>query len=187
MTLNLFLEYLNAGKTVTAGSEIHLYMSELSNEAMQITTKLNNTYHTPDEIIELMKQLTGRDIDSGFRMFPPFYTDCGKNIRIGKNVFINAGCFFQDQGGISIGDNTLIGHNVKLTTLNHGFAPAERHNLHPAPVIIGRNVWIGAGVTVVPGVTIGDNAIVAAGSVVTKEVVANSVVAGVPAKMIREI
>lgn len=96
-------------------------------------------------------------------MFPPFYTDCGKNIAVGKNVFINSGCRFQDQGGISIGDGTLIGHNVVLATLNHGIAPGERHDLFPASIHIGKNVWIGANATVLPGVTIGDNAVIAAG------------------------
>ena len=119
-------------------------------------------------------------------MFPPFYTDCGKNITVGKNVFINSGCRFQDQGGISIGDGTLIGHNVVLATLNHGISPDERHDLFPAPIHIGKNVWIGANATVLPGVTIGDNAVIAAAAVVTKDVPANVVVAGVPAKVIRK-
>ena len=124
-------------------------------------------------------------MDKTFGMFPPFYTDCGKNITVGKNVFINSGCRFQDQGGITIGDGTLIGHNVVLATLNHGIAPDERHDLFPAPIHIGRNVWIGANATVLPGVTIGDNAVIAAAAVVTKNVPANVVVAGVPAKVIR--
>ena len=119
-------------------------------------------------------------------MFPPFYTDCGKNITVGKNVFINSGCRFQDQGGISIGDGTLIGHNVVLATLNHGISPDERHDLFPAPIHIGKNVWIGANATVLPGVTIGDNTVIAAAAVVTKDVPANVVVAGVPAKVIRK-
>ena len=111
----------------------------------------------------------------------------GKNINVGKNVFINSGCRFQDQGGIRIGDGTLIGHNVVITTLNHNFEPELRSGMKPAPVIIGKNVWIGASVTVVPGVTIGENAIIAAGSVVTKDVDSNTVVGGVPAKLIKTI
>ena len=125
-------------------------------------------------------------MDKTFGMFPPFYTDCGKNITVGKNVFINSGCRFQDQGGITIGDGTLIGHNVVLATLNHGIAPDERHDLFPAPIHIGKNVWIGANATVLPGVTIGDNAVIAAAAVVTKDVPANVVVSGVPAKVIRK-
>ena len=111
----------------------------------------------------------------------------GKNIHLGKNVFINSGCRFQDQGGIYIGDNVLIGHNVVLATLNHNENPQKRGNLIPAPIKIGNDVWIGSNVTVTPGVTIGDNAIVAAGAVVTRDVEENTIVAGVPARYIRDI
>lgn len=121
------------------------------------------------------------------RMFPPFYTDCGKNLHIGKNVFINSGCRFQDQGGITIGDGALIGHNVVMATLNHSEDPETRGNLHPAPIHIGRNVWIGASATILPGVTIGDGAIVGAGSVVTRDVPENMIVTGVPARILRPV
>ena len=120
-------------------------------------------------------------------MFPPFYTDCGKNIRVGKNVFINAGCCFQDQGGIEIGDGCLIGQQVVIATLNHAFEPERRNDMTPARVTLGKRVWVGAHATILPGVRIGDNAVVAAGAVVTKDVPANTVVAGVPAKVIRKI
>ena len=106
---------------------------------------------------------------------------------MGKNVFINSGCRFQDQGGITIGDGALIGHNAVLATLNHDFSPERRTSMHPAPVVIGKNVWLGASVTVVPGVTIGDNAVIAAGAVVTKDVPAGTIAAGVPAKVLREL
>ena len=92
-------------------------------------------------------------------MFPPFTTDCGKNIRVGKNVFINSGCRFQDQGGITLGDETLVGHNVVFATLNHGFAPEDRGTTYPKPIRTGKKVWIGANATILPGVTIGDHAI----------------------------
>lgn len=121
------------------------------------------------------------------RMFPPFYTDCGKNLHIGKNVFINSGCRFQDQGGITIGDGALIGHNVVMATLNHSEDPETRGNLHPAPIHIGRNVWIGASAAILPGVTIGDGAIVGAGSVVTRDVPENMIVTGVPARILRSV
>lgn len=130
---------------------------------------------------------TGQEIDETFGLFPPFYTDRGKNMHIGKHVFINAGCKFQDQGGIYIGDGALIGHNAVLATLNHNPDPEKRQNLLPAPIHIGKNVWIGANVTVLPGVTIGDDAIVAAGAVVTRNVEAKTVVAGVPAKLIKRV
>lgn len=187
MDLNEFLEKMNSGLEVEGGSETHRYMSMLSQEAMKITCDLNGTYHKPEEIRMLFSKLIGKEVDDSFGMFPPFYTDCGKNITIGKNVFINAGCKFQDQGGIIIGDGALIGHNVVLATLNHGFAPEKRSWLIPSPIKIGKKVWIGANATVVPGVTIGDNAIIAAGAVVTEDVPANTVVGGVPAKIIKRI
>ena len=134
-----------------------------------------------------MSRLTGKPVDQAFGLFPPFYTDCGQNITLGKGVFINSGCRFQDQGGIEIGDGALIGHNVVLATLNHDFAPDRRGTLHPAPIRIGRGVWIGASATVLPGVTIGDGAIVAAGAVVTRDVPARSVAAGVPARVVRTL
>ena len=138
MTNQEFLEYMNSGKEVIAGSDIHLKMTELSNEAMKITSELNNSYHTPEEIKVLMEKLTGREFSEGAYMFPPFYTDCGKNLKIGRNVFINSCCQFQDQGGITIGDGT-------------------------------------------------DGAVIAAGALVSKDVEANTVVGGVPAKLIKRI
>ena len=100
-------------------------------------------------------------------------------------MFINIGCKFQDQGGITIGDETLIGHNVVLATLNHDFNPAKRSDIIPKPIHIGKQVWIGSNATILPGVTIGDGAIVAAGAVVAKDVPPNTVVGGVPAKIIK--
>ncbi len=187
MNLNDFLEHLNSGLSVVGGSEIHLFMHEVSDGARKVTAELNNTYHTPEEVRALMEELTGKPVDESFAMFPPFYTDCGKNITVGKNVFINSGCKFQDQGGITIGDGALIGHNVVIATLNHDFAPERRSTMHPAPVVIGKNVWVGSNATILPGVTVGDGAIVAAGAVVTKDVPIDSIVGGVPAKFIRKI
>lgn len=187
MNLNEFLDHLNHGMTITGGSEDHLFMIEVSNEAMRLTSELNSTYHTSEEIRTLMEKITGKPVDQSFTMFPPFYTDCGKNIVIGKNVFINAGCKFQDQGGITIGDGALIGHNTVLATLNHDIAPDKRSDLHPAPIVIGKNVWIGSNATILPGVTIEDGAIVAAGAVVTQDIAANTIVGGVPARVIKKI
>lgn len=187
MELQQFLSAMNSGKEVIAGSDIHEYMHELAQEALQITAILNSGYHTPEEIIELFCKLTGKQVGKNFAMFPPFYTDCGKNITIGDNVFFNSGCRVQDQGGITIGDGTLIGHNVVLATLNHEQNPSKRANIHPRPIYIGKNVWIGANSTILPGVTIGDGAIVAAGSVVTKDVPECTVVGGTPAKIIKQI
>lgn len=185
MDLKQFLDIMNSGEEVIAGSETHRFMSALSQEALRIISEMNGKYHTPEELVELMRELTGQPDFPEFSMFPPFRTDCGKNIHFGKNVFINSGCAFQDQGGIYIGDNALIGHNAVIATLNHNRDPEKRGNLIPAPVVIGRNVWFGANVTVVPGVTIGDGAIIAAGAVVIEDVPAGATVAGVPAVRIK--
>ena len=187
MDLNEFLEHLNSGEKVQGGSEVHQFMHGASQEALRITAEINSGYHTPEELRALFSQLIGRPVDESFGMFPPFYTDCGKNIHIGKNVFLNMGCKFQDQGGIFIGDGALIGHNVVLATLNHAQSPSDRASMIPAPIHIGKNVWIGANATVLPGVTIGDGAIVAAGAVVAKDVPENTIVGGVPARIIRTI
>lgn len=187
MDLNEFLEYINRDLPIVEGSEAHLFMHQVSQEALAITMTLNNAYHTPTEIRALVEKLTGKTVDASFSMFPPFYTDFGKNIRIGKNVFLNAGCKFQDQGGITIGDGALIGHNVVLATLNHDFSPEHRGSMHSGAIVIGKNVWIGSNATILPHVTIGDGAIVAAGAVVTKNVPKNCIVGGVPAKFIKKI
>ena len=185
MQLQEFLDQMDRQESVTAGTEAHQYMTKLAHDAMQITAILNQSYHTPEQIRALMSQLTGRPIPDSFSMFPPFYTDCGKNTIIGEGLFINSGCRFQDQGGVTIGDGALLGHNVVLATLNHGKAPSRRHDLFPAPIHIGKNAWIGSNATITAGVTIGENAIVAAGAVVTHHVPDNAIVGGVPAKIIK--
>ena len=182
-----FIKIMNSQKRVIAGSDVHMKMSELSNRAMQITNEINNKYNSPEQIRKLMSTLIGEELDEGFGLFPPFYTDCGRNIHIEKNVFINSGCHFQDQGGVYIGEQTLIGHNVVLATLNHEINPSHRADLHPKPIHIGKKVWIGSGAIILSGVSIGDNSIVAAGSIVTKDVPPNVVVGGNPAKIIRSI
>ncbi|MDY5510232.1 sugar O-acetyltransferase [Dysosmobacter sp.] len=187
MDLEGFLKHLDSGRPVGGGSETHLFMHGVSQEALKITAQINGSYHEPQELRALFSRLTGRPVDESFGLFPPFYTDCGKNIHVGKNVFINMGCKFQDQGGIFIGDGVLIGHNVVLATLNHAKSPCDRSTMLPAPIHIGKNVWIGANATVLPGVTIGDGAIVAAGAVVNRDVPENTVVGGVPAKVIKHL
>lgn len=187
MELKEFLDHLNSGEAVLNDSEVHRFMHKVSGEAMRVTAELNSGYHEPEEINRLFSKLIGKKVDPSFRMFPPFYSDCGKNINVGKNVFINSGCRFQDQGGITIDDGALIGHNVVLATLNHDLDPENRGTMHPSPIKIGKNVWIGANATVVPGVTIGDGAIVAAGAVVTKDVPKNVIAGGVPAKIIKTL
>lgn len=187
MELKTFLEQLDNGKPVQGGGEAHLFMHDVSQEALRITAEINGSYHEPKELRALFSKLIGRPVDETFGLFPPFYTDCGKNIHIGKNVFINMGCKFQDQGGIYIGDGSLIGHNVVLATLNHAKSPKDSSTMIPAPIHIGKHVWIGANATVLPGVTVGDGAIVAAGAVVAKDVPENSIVGGVPATILRHL
>ena len=160
---------------------------KLCQEAVKDCMELNNQYHTSEEIREIMSRLTGKTIDGTFRLYPPFYADFGKNIRFGKGVFINSGCHFQDQGGIEIGDGVMIGHNVVLATVNHDLNPANNRKNHYAPVKIGNHVWIGANATILPGATIGDWAVVAAGAVVTKDVPELTVVGGVPAKVLKTL
>lgn len=187
MDLQAFLDHMNSGKTIKGGSEAHLCMCALSQEALQRTAELNGAYHTPEEVRRIFSALTGRPVDDTFTLFPPFHTDCGKNIAVGKNVFINSGCKFQDQGGIVIDDGALIGHNVVLATLNHSLAVRDRQDLIPGPIRIGKNTWIGSNVTILPGVTVGDGAVVAAGAVVTKDVPAYTVAGGVPARVLRPL
>lgn len=185
MTNEQFKEEMK--KTVIANSEAHLHMHEMSRQARKITARLNNRYRTPKKIRALFSELTGNGVDESFVLFPPFYTDCGKNIKVGKNVFINSGCCFQDQGGIEIGDGSLIGQQVIIATLNHKEDPTHRADMIPKAVHIGKNVWIGGKATILPGVSIGDNSIVGAGAVVTKDVPENSIAVGNPARVKREI
>ncbi len=135
----------------------------------------------------MMSELIDKPLDEAFGLFPPFYTDCGQNITIGRRTFINMGCSFQDWGGITIGDDCLIGHNCTICTVNHSKDPERRGDMTCIPVKIGNRVWIGANVTILPGVSIGDGAIIAAGAVVNKDVKPETIVAGVPAKYIKHI
>ena len=187
MNENDFLKYAKEGKTIEALSEYHEICTDLLLKATKIKMKLNCEYHTEEEIREIFAELTSSEVNETLSIVPPFHTDCGKNIVIGENVFINSNCTMQDQGGIYIGDDVLIGHNVCLLTLNHDFDPEKRGNLHPSPIHIEDKVWLGSNVTVLPGVRIKKGAIVAAGAVVTKDVDENTVVGGVPAKVIKKI
>ncbi|WP_235831323.1 DapH/DapD/GlmU-related protein [Gordonia zhaorongruii] len=189
MTVELadLLEALNAGRTITGGSPLHEVMHRTSQEALRITGELNGGYHEPERVRELLSQLIGAPVDESVNVFPPFYSDFGKNITFGERVFVNSGCKFQDQGGVSIGDDSLIGHNTVMATLDHDMHPDRRADMIPAPIRVGRNVWIGSNSTILSGVSIGDNAVVAAASVVTKDVPANCVVVGSPARVVRSV
>lgn len=187
MTAQEYNDYIAVHGTVTDGSSEHQFMHEASQNAIRITMEINNRYHSPEALRELLSELTGEQIDSTVGLFPPIYSDYGKNLHIGKNVFINMGCKFQDQGGIFIGNGSLIGHNCVMATINHDPSPEKRGSMTFKSIRIGKNVWIGANVTITPGVTIGDGAIVAAGAVVTKDVAPRTIVGGVPAKFIKVI
>ncbi len=187
MTDKEFLLFAAAGNLIASGSDAHQAMHALSQRALKLTSEINSRYHEPAELRRLMSELIGKELDEGFGLFPPFYTDCGLGIDIGPGTFINMGCTFQDWGGITIGAHCLIGHNCTICTVNHTADPASRGDMTCSAVVIGDSVWVGANVTILPGVTIGAGAIIAAGTVVTKDVEAGAVVAGVPAKVIKHI
>ena len=186
MLLNDFLSYVKTGKALDT-DEIHALMGEMSEEARCVTFRLNSSYHTPDEVRGLLSELFGYTVPETLRVFPPFYSDFGKNIHVGENVFINACCHFQDHGGVTLGDGCQIGHNVVFATLNHGLQPEERGITYPAPIVLGKNVWVGSNSPILQGVTIGDNAVIAAGAVVTKDVEPGTIVGGVPARFIKKL
>jgi acetyltransferase-like isoleucine patch superfamily enzyme len=174
-----------AGELISLDDPEYGRIAALITEAQQLIAAINTGYRTPQEVRDLFSRLTGVPVDPSFWMLPPFYTDFGKNIRVGKDVFINHGCEFMDRGGITLEDEVLIGPKVNLVTINHPVEPSQRRSTFCAPIVIKRNAWIGVGASVMPGVTIGQNAIVAANAVVTKNVAANSIVGGIPATLIR--
>lgn len=187
LSIEKIRELMKTGTLIEYGSDLLFSFGEYAQEALKITMELNTKYNPPEKVRELFSKLTASKIDESCFIIPPFHTEFGKNTKIGKNVFINSCCRFQDNGGIEIGDKTMIGPNVTIVTVNHEINPEMRINAIPKPVKIGKNVWIGAGCTILPGVIIGENSIIGAGSVVTKDVPANIVVAGNPAKLIKKI
>ena len=188
MKIDELLAYFDSGRMFGDDPEIVSSMRAYIQENRRLLYEMNNVWHEDEkEITDLFTRMTARPVGEGLRINPPFYTDFGKNITVGNNVFINAGCKFQDQGGIVIGDGTFIGHNTVLATLDHDIDPDKRQLLYPAPIHIGSKVWIGAGVIITKGVTIGDNSVIAAGAVVTHDISPNVIAAGVPARVLREI
>lgn len=146
-----------------------------------------NASTTIEEMRTRLSEIIDKPIDKSTTVFIPFYTNFGKHITIGKNVFINHACSFLDLGGITIEDDVLIGPRVNLTTENHPVDPSKRKFLDLKSITIKRGAWVGAGATILPGVTVGINSIVAAGAVVTKDVPDNTIVGGVPAKILKAI
>ncbi len=157
--------------------------------AMAITPAINRlTFDDADQIRALFSELTGRKVDDRFRLIPPFYTAYGLEIRVGHRVFINQNCTLYDLAEINIGDDVMIGPNVSIITEGHPVAPSQRRAyVVGKPIVIERNVWIAAGATIIGGVTVGENSVVGAGSVVTKDVPPNTLVGGNPARVIRSI
>lgn len=184
MTIDEFRYAMTHG-CANGADELNRTIRELTQEALKLVAELNGSYHVPTEVRDLLSRLTGSNIDDSVVLLPPFYTDCGKNLHIGKRVFINEGCHFQDHGGVVIGDDVFIGPQTIITTLNHDMDAEHRSSLFPRPVHVGNRVWLGARVTICPGVTIGEGSIVAAGAVVTKNVPPETIVAGVPARVVR--
>ncbi|GGB07417.1 sugar O-acetyltransferase [Macrococcus hajekii] len=163
--------------------EIHEHKGD--NE--QLSFELNTTFRTNEEVLKVLEKMTGQTIDSSVVVSLPFYTDYGRHMKFGRDIFINKNVTFVDLGGIEIEDQVLIGPSARLITVNHLTDPAKRRGLIVKKIVVKKNAWIGANVTVLPGVIIGENAIVAADSTVTKDVLANTIVAGTPAKVIKKV
>jgi acetyltransferase-like isoleucine patch superfamily enzyme len=157
--------------------------------AMAITAKLNRlTYDDADEIRALFSELIGKKVDEKFLLIPPFYTTGGDEIRVGQNVFVNQNCTFYDLGGLDIADDVMIGPNVSIITSGHPVEPLQRRaTTIGKPIAIEKNVWIATGAIIIGGVTVGENSVVAAGSVVTKDIPPNTLAGGNPAKVIRQL
>ena len=186
MTRNMFEREL-AGEVISLHDPGYPEIAQVITEAQRIIAEMNTGYRDPAAVRALFSRLTGTAVDGAVWLLPPFYTDFGRNIRVGKNVFVNHACEFMDRGGITLGDDVLIGPKVNLVTINHPLDPVTRRATHCAPIVIERGAWLGVGVSVMPGVTIGENSVVAAHAVVTGNVPANALVGGVPARFIKHI
>lgn len=181
------IERMRSGERIAESDPDFPALRETVEETRRLVAELNTGHHAPDEVRTLLERIWEQPLDASVRMFPPFYTAFGKMTHVGKEVFINFGCTFLDQGGITLEEGVFIGPGAKIITENHPEEPELRHTLAVEPVVVRRNAWIGAGAIVLPGVTVGENAIVAAGAVVTKDVPADVIVAGVPARIVRNI
>ncbi|WP_077604270.1 DapH/DapD/GlmU-related protein [Oceanobacillus sojae] len=187
MELEELLSKMAAEGVIRGGSEVNKAMVAVSNETRRLCAILNNGVYTDEEIRQQVSDIIGQELDEGFSLFVPFTSDFGKNLKIGKNVFINSGCRFQDQGQIIIGDESLIGHNVVFATINHDYNPSNRGTMYLKPIELKERTWIGSHATILPGVTVGKNSVVATGSVVTKDVPPDTIVGGNPAKFLANL
>jgi acetyltransferase-like isoleucine patch superfamily enzyme len=179
-------ERLQSGEPIRLNDPEYHKINEVVHRTLKLSKKMNNADEL-ETIRYYLGEIIGTKIDETTTIFTPFYTNFGKFISLGKNVFINHACSFLDMGGIVIEDDVLIGPKVNIITENHPSNPRDRKALITKSVTIKRNVWIGAGAIILPGVTIGENSIVAAGAVVSKDVPANTIVGGIPAKFIKSI
>lgn len=186
MGTNDIFERLKAGETISPKDSQSYKLREESYNTKKLLLQMNNTAD-PNEIRNLLSQITGTEIDESVAVFTPLHINYGKHTRIGKNVFINFDCVFLDLGGITIEDDVFIAPKVSLLSEGHPVSPEDRHSLVPNPIHIKKNAWIGAGATILPGVTIGENSVVAAGAVVPRDVPDNTIVGGIPAKTIKTI
>lgn len=177
---------LKSGEPIRLNDIEYPKIQAVVDRTIRLSVQLNNA-PTIDLVRDCLSEIIGSRIDAGTTVFGPFHTNFGRFIRLGKNVFINHACSFLDMGGITIADDVLIGPKVNLITENHPTDPGDRRALITKPIVICRNAWIGAAVTILPGVTIGENAVVAAGAVVTTDVPADTIFGGVPAKLIKHI
>jgi acetyltransferase-like isoleucine patch superfamily enzyme len=180
------LERLKSGGKISLDDPEYFMIREVIDRTIRLSVQLNAA-ESIAEVRNLLSKIIGTTVSDTTTVFAPFYTNFGKFISIGKNIFINHACSFLDMGGITIEDGVLIGPRVNLVTENHPLNPDERSALLTKPIRIKQNAWIGAGATILPGVTIGENAIVAAGAVVSKDVPDNVIVGGIPAKIIKTI
>ena len=179
-------EQLQDGEIIASNNPEAYKLREASFATKKLLVQLNNA-DDPAEMRDLLQQITASEIDESVAVFTPLYINYGKHTKIGKNVFINFDCVFLDLGGITIEDNVLIAPKVSLLSEGHPVSPNERQSLVPGHILIRKNAWIGAGATILPGVTIGENSVVAAGAVVSKDVPANTVVGGIPARHIKNL
>lgn len=162
-------------------------IKEIILNTIKLTHKLNSAHHSAKVVRAIFSEIVGYEVDKSTWIIPPFYVDYGRNIKVGKNFFMNQACTFMDRGGITIGDDVFIAPKVCLTTINHDFNPYNRQATFCKPIVIKDRVWIGINVTICPGVTIGENSVIAAGSVVTKDVAPNVIVGGNPARILKNI
>jgi acetyltransferase-like isoleucine patch superfamily enzyme len=183
---NTIFNRLKTGESILPNDPEAYKLIEASFDTKKILVQMNNSSN-PDEIRDFLSQITDTEIDESVTVFTPLYINYGKHTKIGKNVFINFDCVFLDLGGITIEDNVLIAPKVSLLTEGHPTIIEDRHSLIPKPIHIKKNAWIGANATILQGVTVGENAIVASGSVVLKNVPDNTIVGGIPAKIIKNI